>query len=269
MTVTKILFLDIPTTILPVPTSPNTWKVRLALNYKGLAYVTRWVETVDIESVCKSLDIPPSSISPSNVPKYTLPAIVDRTFSEHVALSDSTPIIEYLERTYPDLELGRALCPPSTSALHALFEHHLATSITEHLLPVMIMHMYDKKTPRDRVHFRQRMEAAFGKKLEDIELKEPERTPAWKRIEKAFDLLATFMTKNVEGEFFSGERLTLPDCALGGLLLAMKYDSQDEALIKLNSWSGGKWRRYLKTLEQWTVIEDSLAGDVHVPPHAH
>ncbi|KIJ16254.1 hypothetical protein PAXINDRAFT_114066 [Paxillus involutus ATCC 200175] len=252
MAVTKILFLDIRTTIFPVPTSPNTWKVsRLALNHKGLSYTTRWVETVDIESVCKSLGIPPSSISPSNVPKYTLPAIVDSTFSKHVALSDSTPIIEYLERTYPDPDPGRALCPPLTQTLHALFEHHLATSITGQLPPLMVMHMYDKKTPRDRVYFRQRMEAAFGKKLEDIELKEPERTLAWKRMEEAFDLLATIMTKNGKGELFSGERLTLADCALGGLLLAMKYDSPDEALVKLNSWSGGKWSRYLKALEQY------------------
>ncbi|KAF9240038.1 glutathione S-transferase [Melanogaster broomeanus] len=244
---------DIPTT-LPVPTSPNTWKVRLALNYKGLSYETRWVETVDIESVCKSLGIPPTSISPSNVPKYTLPAIVDRTRSEHVAVSDSTPIIEYLERTYPDPDPRRTLCPPLASALHALFEHYLATSITGHLLPLMVMHMYDKKTPRDRVYFRQRMEAAYGQKLEDIELKEPQRTQAWKRIEKAVDSLATAMTKNTQGEFFSGERLTLADCALGGLLLAMKYDSPDEALIELNSWSGGRWRRYLEALERWIVV---------------
>ncbi|KIJ62249.1 hypothetical protein HYDPIDRAFT_30515 [Hydnomerulius pinastri MD-312] len=253
MTVTKILFLDIPT-VLPVSTSPNTWKVRLALNYKGLSYVTRWVETADIESVCKSLGIPPTSFSPSGAPKYTLPAIIDRTHGEPVALSDSTPIIEYLERTYPDPDPGRALCPPYTSSLHALFEHHLASSITGQLLPVLVMHMYDKKTPRDRVHFRQRMEAAFGKKLEEIELKGPERAEAWKRIEGAFDFLVACMAKNEKGEFFSGQQLTLADCSLGGLLLAMKYDSPDEALIKLKDWSGGKWGRYLSALEEWTVV---------------
>ncbi|KAH7890437.1 glutathione S-transferase [Phlebopus sp. FC_14] len=254
MAVTKIEFFDILTAI-SVPTSPNTWKVRLALNYKGLSYMTHWVEAVDIESVCKSYGIPPTSISPSNEPKYTLPAIIDRTFGDPVALSDSTPIIEYLERTYPDPDPSRALCPPITSALLALFEHHIA-SITAQLFPVLVMHMYDKKSPRDRVHFRERMEAAFGKKLEDIELKEPERTEAWKRLESAFDLLAVCMTKNEHGQFFAGERLMLADCALGGLLLALKYFSPDEALVKLGSWSGGKWTRYLGAMEEWTIRVD-------------
>lgn len=53
------------------------------------------------------------------------------------------------------------------------------------------MHMYDKKTPRDRIHFRQRTEATFGKKLEDIELKGKDREEHWNKIERAFDLLAT------------------------------------------------------------------------------
>jgi hypothetical protein len=183
MTMTNIIFLDIPT-VLPVPFSPNTWKVRsmvtivntshhhltfaphrLALNYKKLTYVTRWVETTDIASVCKSLGIPPTSTLPDGTPRYTLPAFVDNTTSPPALLSDSTPTIEYLERMYPYPDSSRALCLPANRTLHALFEYHVAHSITAQLLPVMVMHMYDKKTPRDRVHFRKRTEAAFGKKL--------------------------------------------------------------------------------------------------------
>ncbi|KAG1726543.1 uncharacterized protein EDB91DRAFT_59662 [Suillus paluster] len=255
MAVTKIIFLDIPT-ILPVPNSPNTWKVRLALNYKELTYETKWVETTDIESVCKSLGIPPTSVLPDGTPKYTLPALIDNTFSPPALLSDSTPIIEYLERTYPDPDSSRALCPPASRALHALFEYHVAHSITAQLLPVMVMHMYDKKTPRDRIHFRQRTEAAFGKKLEDIELRGKEREEHWKKIEDAFNLLATFMqTGSGAGELFTGSNLSLADCTLGGVLLALRYDSPDEAWIKVLSWSNGKWTRYMAALAKWTAVE--------------
>ncbi|KAH7920843.1 hypothetical protein BV22DRAFT_1097488, partial [Leucogyrophana mollusca] len=251
MTVTKIIFFDILTT-LSVPTSPNTWKVRLALNYKGLSFETRWVETCDIERVCKSLGIPPTSVSPSGIPKYTLPALIDNTFSTPTILSDSTPIIEYLERAYPDP--SRALCPPNTRSLEALFEYHINTCITAHLIPLMVMHMYDKKTPRDRAHFRERMEAAFGKRLEDIELQGREREDAWKRIAGVFDLLAFFMEKNSAGEFFTGKSLSLADCTMGGLMLALRYDSPDEAWGKVMTWSNRRWARYMAALEEWVVV---------------
>ncbi|KAJ8592906.1 hypothetical protein M405DRAFT_931198 [Rhizopogon salebrosus TDB-379] len=259
MTVTKIIFLDIPT-ILQVPTSPNTWKVRLALNYKELNYETKWVETTDIESVCKSLGIPPTRALPDGTPKYTLPALIDNTFSPPTLLSDSTPIIEYLERTYPDPDSSRSLCPPISRALHALFEYHVAHSITAQLFPVMIMHLYDKKTPRDRIHFRKRTEAAYGKKLEDIELAGREREEQWKKVEGAFDLLATFMqTGNglgaEGGEFFAGSYPSLADCTLGGLLLLLRYASPDEAWMKVSSWSNGKWGRYMVAMEAWTAVE--------------
>ncbi|KAG2031814.1 hypothetical protein BDR03DRAFT_1028116 [Suillus americanus] len=217
---------------------------RLTLNYKEFAYGAKWVETTDIESVCKSLRIPPTSVLLDGTPKYTLPALIDNTFAPPAFLSDSTPIIEYLERTYPDPDSSRALCRPASRALHALFEYHVAQSITTQLLLVMVMHMYDKKTPRDRIHFRQRTEAAFGKKLEDIELKGTEREELWKKIERAFDLLATFMRTR------SGA-----DCTLGGLLLALRYDSPDEACIKVSSWSNGKWTRYMAALSKWTTVE--------------
>jgi glutathione S-transferase len=273
MTTTNIIFLDIPTA-LPVPFSPNTWKVRsvaaivntshyhfiftshrLALNYKKLTYVTRWVETSDIASVCKSLGLPPTSTLPDGTPKYTLPALIDNTISPPALLSDSTPIIEYLERTYPDSDSSRALCAPASRALLALFEHHIAHSITAQLLPVMVMHMHDKKTPRDRIHYRKRTEAAFGKKLEDIELEGKEREEHWKTIEGAFDLLARFMRAGGSaGELFTGSNLSLADCILGGLLLTFRYTSPDEAWIKISAWNDGKWMRYIAALEDWMAV---------------
>ncbi|KAG1898643.1 uncharacterized protein F5891DRAFT_1043170, partial [Suillus fuscotomentosus] len=109
---------------------------RLTLNYKELTYGTKWVETTDIESVCKSLGIPPTSMLPDGTPKYTLPALIDNTFTPPAVLSDSNPIIEYLERTYTDPDSSRAVCPPAIRSLHAIFEYHVAQSITAQLLPV-------------------------------------------------------------------------------------------------------------------------------------
>ncbi|EIW78908.1 hypothetical protein CONPUDRAFT_60018 [Coniophora puteana RWD-64-598 SS2] len=251
MTVTKITLFDIPTT-LPVPTSPNTWKVRIALNFKGLHYTTRWVETADIETVCSQLGIPPTSTSPSGAPKYTLPALIDETRST-VKLSDSTPIITYLESTYPDPDPRRALYPADTRALQALFEAHVAQRITARLIPVMVMHMYDKKTPRDRADFRRRMEAAFGRPLEDIEFKGTAREEAWRELEGAFDELAVYKEKS-GGVYFTGGQFSVADLTLAGIILAMRYDSPDEAWPKLQEWNKGEWKRYMDAFEEYLIV---------------
>ncbi|KAG1743044.1 hypothetical protein EDB19DRAFT_1827444 [Suillus lakei] len=98
----------------------------------------------------------------------------------------------------------------------------------------MVMHMHDKKTPRDRTHFRKRTEAAFGKTLEDIELRGKDLEEHGKKIEGAFDLLTTSMQAGSgASELFMGSNLSLADCTLGGLLLAFRYVSPDEACIKV------------------------------------
>ncbi|KAG1776651.1 hypothetical protein EV702DRAFT_1108103 [Suillus placidus] len=76
---------------------------RLALNYKKLTYVTRWVEMTDIASACKSLGIPPTTRNtlPDGTPsEYTPPALIDNTTSPPGLLSDSTSIIEYLRNAH-------------------------------------------------------------------------------------------------------------------------------------------------------------------------
>ncbi|EEB93892.1 hypothetical protein MPER_07394 [Moniliophthora perniciosa FA553] len=96
--------------------SPSTWKIRYALNYKGLEYQTKWIEFPDIESTCKKLGVPPTKTRRDGSPWYTLPAIYDP--STGVALVDSLRIAEYLEKQYPDKP---SLIPSGTLALHTAF----------------------------------------------------------------------------------------------------------------------------------------------------
>ncbi|KAH7920844.1 hypothetical protein BV22DRAFT_1179819 [Leucogyrophana mollusca] len=243
-----ITFFDIPT-VIPgsIPTSPNTWKVRLVLNYKRLAYRTCWVESVDIESVCKSLNIPPTATKPNGDPKYTLPALIDNTSSRSVVLSDSTPIIEYLETTYPDPDPSRAIIPPGTRALIAASEHHIATSITPLLYPLIIMGIYSKKGPRDQLHLRRRTEAAFGKAIDEVQSTGQDREILLKKLEGAFGLFAESLMKG-GGDYIVGGSPCLVDFTLCGLLL-MFYHASPDIWERVASWRGGLWAKYLITFE--------------------
>ncbi|TFK70221.1 hypothetical protein BDN72DRAFT_550443 [Pluteus cervinus] len=208
---TEITLFDIPT-IHPKPNSPNTWKVRLVLNYKNLNYTTRWVPSSEIQPTCKALGIPPTGIKfgTKDEPHYTLPAIIDYTRSKTnpVILSDSTPIIEYLEKEYPSKEENFdsatsglqdpiPLFPRGTRAFHALMENFIANHILLSNIPrLYLMGIYHGKLPADQIDFRRRMENRFGKPLEEIEARGEAREKAWKELEEAFGKLDTFLKKN-------------------------------------------------------------------------
>ncbi|KAF8994045.1 hypothetical protein BDQ17DRAFT_1252212 [Cyathus striatus] len=251
---TKILFFDIPTR-LSIPTSPNTWKVRLALNYKGLQYTTKWVQTVHIESVCKLYGIPPTARKPTGEPHYTLPALIDytRSRSEPTILSDSTPIIEHLESRYPS-HPSRMLFPPGTRAFHAMFENFIAKNIYRHMTSLWLMDLYNSKTDEDRSYFRRRMEAQFGKRLEDIEPHGAARENVWNEVRAAFAELASFFAKNGSGVFAAGERLSFPDFALGSCLITLKLISPHETWGKMSTFDNGKWVRYYAEFERLMVV---------------
>ncbi|KAH7915562.1 glutathione S-transferase [Hygrophoropsis aurantiaca] len=249
MQTTDIIFFDIPTTIPgSIPTSPNTWKVRLVLNYKKLRYQTRWVESVDIEAVCKPLGIPPTTTKPNGDPKYTLPALIDNTQSTPVVISDSTPIIEYLEKTYPDHDLSRAIVPSDSRALLAAFEYQVATSITALLYPLVVMDLYSKKGTRDQHYLRTRMEALFGIPLEQVQSVGHDRERLLRKLERAFNLFATSL-RTSGGSYIMGQNPCLMDFTLCGLLLMFYHASPDGIWKQAATWRKGIWVRYLLTFQ--------------------
>ncbi|KAJ7483558.1 hypothetical protein FB451DRAFT_1234964 [Mycena latifolia] len=72
-----IVFYDIPSTLPNKCWSPNTWKTRYALNFKGIPYKTSWVEYPDIEPLSREVGAAPTRNKPDGRPHYTLPMIHD------------------------------------------------------------------------------------------------------------------------------------------------------------------------------------------------
>ncbi|KAF8956562.1 hypothetical protein BDZ97DRAFT_1941460 [Flammula alnicola] len=229
---------------------------RLALNYKKLQFRVRWVPTVEIEATCKSLGIAPTAVKPNGQPHYTLPAIIDRTDpTRAVVLSDSIPIIEYLEKTYPPPP-NCDLFPPGTQALQVLFIQFPVAQILGVALGVVAMGHLAAKIEGDRADLRQRMEARFGKPFEDIEKRGAERDKVWKELEQLFKLLGDAMDKNGKGQFVMGERVRFADLALCGCLIYIKCVSPDDAWVKISSWHGGRWARYFDAFRGWMQVEN-------------
>ncbi|KAF8841520.1 hypothetical protein BDN67DRAFT_967105 [Paxillus ammoniavirescens] len=244
MSDTTITFFDIPTTIPgPVAISPNTWRIRLILNYKKLRYQTCWVEVADIETICKARGIPHSTVKPDGTPKFTLPAIIDHKPSGDVAISESLRIAEYLEKEYLDPESSRAIIPLGTTPLLKAYEHHILAYITSRLWPLVALDIYSVKTPADQDRLCRHMQATFGKRVQEIVLVGEAREVLWKEIENAFDVVAGGIAQN-GGQYLMGNNPCFVDFTLCGLLMMFRYISSDEAWPQICAWRGGFWKDY-------------------------
>ncbi|EJC97913.1 uncharacterized protein FOMMEDRAFT_143438 [Fomitiporia mediterranea MF3/22] len=239
----NLVFYDIKSNIPGLSTSPNTLRVRLALNYKNLPYETVWSEGPDIEKTCIAAGIPPLEKRADGSPRYTLPALVDRTNPDApVRLTDSRKIIDYLEKTYSTTDRQRALFPPDTRAFQALSDSYFDQNINPLVFPLIMYRMSQKQSERARKGFEKY--APPGKTLEEADLRGKEREEAWARLREALDKLAS----HAEGDvFFSRDNLRYFDIHVLAGLVAIKLSIGDEEFKKeLGSSAGGRWTKLVE-----------------------
>jgi len=90
----QIILFDLPSKDRCACWSYNPWKIRLALNFKGIDYKTEWLEYPDIAAKFKSFGIPPNKKGA----EYTIPAV---RLADGTYLMDSLQIAGALEMVYP------------------------------------------------------------------------------------------------------------------------------------------------------------------------
>ncbi|KAF7422582.1 hypothetical protein PC9H_010738 [Pleurotus ostreatus] len=247
-TTTTITFYDIHANVDPVPTmSPSTLRVRYALNLKGIAFKTVWVEFPDIEQVCKGLGVAPTGKSRDGKPRYTLPAIKD--VSTGIALSDGAEIIEYLDKAYPNTP---TLLPRDTIALQlatysALVPRFLA------IYPLYAARAVRLFNPGTQRWWRETRAVLFGKSLEEAEPRGEEKTKALNKFIADFGEVYQWMSRG-DGSFSTGDRtVSFVELTLAGMLNSLKivFGEDSEEWQKIASWNNASWLPFLAKYEQY------------------
>lgn len=233
--------------------------LRLALNYKKLSYRTQWIPTTDIEKVTKPLGIRPTGVKPNGSPHWTLPAIVDRTDPSHpVFLSDSMPIVEYLENTYPSSP-GAELFPANTKSFQVVVMQFVMPNLQGIVPDLALSAMYSAKSPAEQIDFRTRMEARYKKPFESIEKQGAEREAAFKGLEQNLAMLSIAFDQNNEGNFLMGHQVSFADFAIAAWLIMLKVASPDDIWIRIIELDGGRWKRYLEGFHDWMMVDKGNA----------
>ncbi|KAF9074565.1 hypothetical protein BDP27DRAFT_1287345 [Rhodocollybia butyracea] len=249
-----IILYDIPFAEPGVCWSPNTWKTRYCLNYKGLPYRTEWIHYPDIKPLCLKIGAAPTDFEDDGVtPLYTLPVIYDPTTKR--TISESFDIAIYLDITYPNTP---RVLPEGTHGLQNGFSKLVMARTPRS--PWVRLEVVEKLPPgKSQDYFRRTREATYGTKFEEWGPRGRENVKAWAEFQKGLFLLSDHYTKAKEetgGNFLCGDSPTFADFALASILQWCKagYGSESEEWKDIVTWQKGKWGDFVQSLDNYTQV---------------
>lgn len=240
--------------------SPNPWKTRYALNFKGLTYQTKWVDMPDITSVREALGVPANRTLPDGSPYHTLPVIQDLSTGELVG--DTFEIALYLDGTYPE---SPKLIQPGTTGLTAAFNSQVDGLFTKFVILADQMPFDPRNADKIYAIFAKRMggTTAFEKMQLSSEAREKmfiqfenalgEFVKAYYHVGGTTDYFwsetgtaaAQAQRKGREqiGPYLDGEKPAYADFIVGAWLAMLEASMKPEEWQRVRSWQGGFWAR--------------------------
>ncbi|KAJ5898768.1 hypothetical protein N7495_003512 [Penicillium taxi] len=248
--------------------SPNPWKSRYALNFKGIPYKTNWVPLLDISSVRGALNIPASRTFADGSPYHTLPVLSDPATGSIVG--DSFEIATYLQEQYPssgagdlfpvqelDFVFGRdlALIAPIAESqkaeghllLYAKFNTNVDAAFSAHVQLMMEGMPFDA-VDECRAEFSRR---AGGIPWELMRVKEEKRDDLLNSFEETLGGLASLYLRDASGPFLMGQRASYADFIVGGWLRMSRVSLPEEEWDALKGWHSGVFGRLHEALKMF------------------
>ncbi|CAE6477970.1 hypothetical protein ACGC1H_002714 [Rhizoctonia solani] len=229
--------------------SPNPYKTRLTLNFKGLPYRIEYIAFPDIEPKLKELGVAPVS---DTYPRYTLPVIADPSNDPNgkpTYVSDSFKIALYLDDKYPTPKYP-AIFSPGTRSLQDLLVTQYVPTIHAHIVPIIMPKMLHLLDARSAEYIQRHRSEKFKALSDDLAAQK------WADAREKFVAL----NKSVElndgtkdaGPFITGNVVSFIDFSLGSLIYWIgKVEGEDSPRLKeMLEWQGGRWSRHWQAIQE-------------------
>ncbi|KAJ5352877.1 Glutathione S-transferase N-terminal [Penicillium brevicompactum] len=240
MTVSHYTLFDIPSGKAPSVTwTPNPWKTRLLLNFKGLDHQTQWsmkVEYPDIKPTLESHVAPNEKGMPYSIPTIASP---DGTY-----VMDSRKIANYIESKHPLPSLH--LDSVYLEKVERLWSQYMGA-----IMPIFLPRVPKQVLNQESVpYWNKTREEWIGMSLDQLS-QEKGGQKAWNQAEPILREVTALLKEN-EGPFFLGDTPSYADLTWGSIILfhqALGQDVFDEALKR-----GGDAQVHLdllKAIQPW------------------
>jgi glutathione S-transferase len=269
-----IIFYDIASREPRTTFAANPWKIRLALNLKGIPYQTQWVEMPDITAVREKFGVPANRTNPDGTPYHTLPVIHDTSTGELVG--DSFEIALYLDSTYPG---GPRLFRPFTTGLTAAFNARVDGVFSKFAglctqMPFdpavldAVQAMFVKRLPAIQAMAGQQSFSPQGDvSLESFQAALGELAKAYRHTGGTTDYFwracgtaesqaqRPLPGRETAGPFLDGDEPVYADLVLAAWLKMFEISMPPEHWQLVRGWHGGLWGRIVDALGEWSEIK--------------
>ncbi|KAJ3518907.1 hypothetical protein NMY22_g13444 [Coprinellus aureogranulatus] len=213
--------------------SPFGWRVRFALNIKGIEHKTAWLNYGKLEDQLKELNIEPTKVLPDGTPFYTVPAIHDS--STDITISDSHRILEYLDKARRPLEVcfGHMWLPPLTLMLKGMWGL---------VAPAIIAGLYEAGASKYKERFEEKSGLTLDSVFEDSKKQELLDIARANFSEVDAKLEEIKKKYGGDGPWLLGTEVKLPDLAVAGSLAwILAIVGEDGELWKeVMKWDNGR-----------------------------
>lgn len=266
-----IIFYDIASAP-PLRTfAPNPWKTRLALNFKGVPYITQWTEMPDIADLRKKLGVPANRTLPDGTDYHTLPVIQDQANKQ--IIGDSFEIALYLDKAYPQ---NPTLIVPGTTGLTAAFNAQVDGVFTRFVALADQMPFDPRVQEKVNTMFAGRFNV---KSLDDMKMKEDARSAMLLAFEAALGELAKAYRhtggttdyiwrmsgtapeaaqrgkgESDVGPWLDGDQPVYADIVVGAWLKMLEATMRASEWALVRTWQNGLWARIIDALADLSVI---------------
>ncbi|KAJ5780628.1 hypothetical protein N7457_005788 [Penicillium paradoxum] len=246
--------------------SPNPWKARMALNFKGIPYSTTWVPLPDVAKVRNSLKVPACRKFADGTDFFTLPIIEDPNTNSSVG--DSFDIAVHLQQTYPDSGAGD-LFPPQTIDYvfkpenpimiplseipespfpeYAKFNVNVDAAFTSHVQLGVQNLPFDPATAEiSKAEFARR---GGVKSWDDFAISGEPREKLKESFRNTLGELGKLFLKDTSGPFILGSKASYADLIVGGWLRNMRATLPEGDWEDVRNWHDGLFGRIYDALE--------------------
>lgn len=229
---------------------------RFVLNLKGLDYRTVWIEYPDIAQLYTVLSLP-SKESRDGRPLYGLPVIYDP--STGTSIGDSLHIAQYLEDTYPST-ISPPLFPAGSRGLQAMFVDIFIQKISDPLHYITSEFACRQLPPRSSAYYRNRREARYSCRLEDIAPAGTDKRQAvWDGVRAGFQSFhkwAQVASKNQP--FITGDKPCFADFVVASYLTWFKrlIGEKSPEWVELMEAEDKRWSTLMKAIKPWEKVDE-------------
>ncbi|KAB8224389.1 hypothetical protein BDV33DRAFT_188350 [Aspergillus novoparasiticus] len=232
--------------------SPNPWKARLALNFKGAPYLASWVPLPDVAKVRRSLQVPACRKFADGTDFFTLPIIEDPATDASVGDSFDIATLDYTF-SHPMILNPLSDCRDNDFPEYSKFNMNVDAAFTAHTQLTLQGFPFDPATAEtSKAEFVRR---AGMTSWEDFALVGEARQKMMDSFREMLGGLAKLFVRDTSGPFLLGTRASYADLIVGAWLRMMRATLPESEWEEMTSWHGGLLGRLHDALEVYAEVK--------------